>query len=133
MKKGYVEDLELMTIKNSNFRKVAYTTDHMQLVLMALPPTEEIGIEVHPDTVQFFRVEEGRGMALINDTNYILRQGTCIIIPAGAKHNIINTDGRKWLKMYTIYAPPHHKDKVVHRTKKSAELSDETYDGVNTE
>ena len=133
MKKGYVENLESMATKNTNFRKVVYTTETMQLVLMALPPTEEIGVETHVDTVQFFRVEEGKGIVLINDTNYILRPGTCIIVPAGAKHNIINTDTQSWLKMYTIYAPPHHKDKITHRTKESAEKSTETYDGVTTE
>jgi mannose-6-phosphate isomerase-like protein (cupin superfamily) len=100
---------------------------------MSLKPNEEIGMEVHPDNDQFFRVEEGEGKAIIDGNEYNFSKDFCIIIPAGSEHNIINTSTTKDLKVYTIYSPAHHKDKTIHETKQDAINSDEEFDGVTTE
>ena len=131
--KGFSADIEKNTIDNANFRKVLYTGKNMQLVLMSLKPGEDIGEEVHSDVDQFFRIESGTGKAKINDKEYKLSNGISIIIPAGAKHNVIN-DGKKELKVYSIYSPPQHKDGVVHKTKERAmEDEGEHFDGKTTE
>ena len=132
-KKGFNSNIEKDTIDNEHFRKVLYTGENLQLVLMTLKPEEEIGLETHSNTDQFFRFEEGHGKCIINDNEYIVGDGDAIIIPAGSKHNIINTDKKKLLKMYTIYTPPHHKDKIEYKTKEEAEKSDEEFDGEITE
>lgn len=131
--KGFHENIENLTLENSNFRKVLYTAKNMQLVLMSLQPKEDIGMEVHPDNDQFFRFESGKGECIIDGNVYSVEDGSAIIIPAGAEHNIINTSDTEALKMYTIYAPPHHKDQIVRATKKEAEEKDEEFDGQTTE
>ena len=131
--KGYTADIEKATIENTDFRKVLYTSKHMQLVLMALKPNEEIGEEVHAEVDQFFRFESGRGICIINGNTYKIKAGDLIIVPAGARHNVINSDSALELKMYTIYAPPNHKDGIIRATKKDAETIGEKYDGKTTE
>ena len=130
--KGFVEDIEELTEDNKDFRRVLYTGKHLQLVLMALQPGEEIGEEVHEDHDQFFRVEKGKGEVWIDGERTKIKSDDAIIVPAGAKHNVINT-GDKSLKLYTLYGPPDHKDGVVHKTKADAEASEEHFDGVLTE
>jgi mannose-6-phosphate isomerase-like protein (cupin superfamily) len=130
--KGYKNDIETTVLENENFRKVLYTSDHMQLVVMSLGPGEEIGFETHSETDQFFRFEEGKAKCIIDKTEYEARSGDIVIVPAGAKHNIINS-GTDELKLYTIYSPPHHKDGIVQATKAEAENSKEEFDGKTTE
>ena len=130
--KGFVEDIEELTQDNKSFRRVLYTGKHLQLVLMALQPGEEIGEEVHEDHDQFFQVEKGRGEVWIDGQRTKIKSDDAIVVPAGAKHNVINT-GEKSLKLYTPYGPPDHKDGVVHKTKADAETSEERFDGTTTE
>ena len=132
MKKGYKEQIEEKTIANENFHHVLYTGAHMQLVLMSLLPGEEIGAEVHTDNDQFFRFEKGVGTVVINETSYAVEDGDVVIVPAGAQHNVINT-GPDALKLYTIYAPAHHKDGIIRETKHDAETQEAEFDGVTTE
>lgn len=115
-KEGFYVNIENDTINNNNYRKVLFTSKYMQLVLMSLKPDEEIGLETHDSIDQFFRFESGKGKCIINDTEYNVSDGDSIIIPAGAKHNIINT-GEEALKLYTIYSPPHHKDGIIEKDK----------------
>jgi mannose-6-phosphate isomerase-like protein (cupin superfamily) len=117
--KAFIADIEDRTESNSNFRHVIYTGPHMQLVLMALEPGEEIGEEIHEGTDQFFRVEEGKGEIWVDGHKTPIESDTGIVVPAGARHNIRNT-GRKPLRMYTLYAPPHHPDGTVQRTRAEA-------------
>ena len=131
--KGYKNNIEKATLDNANFRKVLYSGKHLQLVLMSLKAGEEIGEEVHKENDQFFRFEGGNGKCIIDGNNYNVTDGDVIIIPAGAKHNIINTDAATELKMYTIYSPPHHKDGIVRATKEEAEKNEEEFDGKTTE
>jgi mannose-6-phosphate isomerase-like protein (cupin superfamily) len=116
---GYNTNIEKDTLENESFRKVLYTGSNLQLVLMSLQPQEDIGEEIHSDVDQFFRFEKGNGKCVINEKEYEVTDGDVIIIPAGAKHNIINT-GREELKLYTLYGPPKHKDKVEFKTKEEA-------------
>jgi|SRR5690606_20383627 mannose-6-phosphate isomerase-like protein (cupin superfamily) len=118
---GYSTDIEKATLENENFRQVLFTGEHMQLVLMALKPGEDIGLETHPDTDQFIRVESGTGRALIGDEEFDLHDGSIVVIPAGSQHNVTNTSSSEPLKLYTIYTPPEHPDGTVHRTKAEAE------------
>jgi mannose-6-phosphate isomerase-like protein (cupin superfamily) len=129
--KGYVQNIEELTVKNKDFRRVLYTSKRSQLVLMALNPKGEIGAEVHKSD-QFFRVEEGSGETVINGVRTIIQAGFAIIIPGGANHNIINT-GTVPMKLYTIYSPPNHRDGVVHHTRVEAEADKEHFDGKTTE
>jgi mannose-6-phosphate isomerase-like protein (cupin superfamily) len=131
--KGYSANIEQDTLANTNFRKVVYTAKHSQLVLMCLQPNEEIGMEVHPDNDQFFRIEQGQGKCIIDGNEYILSDGTGIIVPAGAQHNVINTSATEELKLYTIYSPAHHQEGIVRATKAEAEASEEEFDGTTTE
>ena len=131
--KGFKINIEKIAKDNSNFRKVLYTSKHSQLVLMSLQPKEEIGEEIHADNDQFFRVESGQGKCIIDGNEYEIKDGDAIVIPSGAKHNIINTATNSALKMYTIYSPAHHKDKLIRATKKEAEMSEVEFDGVTTE
>ena len=131
--KGYKSNIEKDTLKNKNFRKVLYTGHHLQLVLMSLKPKEEIGAEVHAENDQFLRFEGGKGRVIIDKTTYSVKDGDAVIVPAGAKHNVINVSATEDLKLYTIYAPPHHKDQIVRKTKESAEANDEEFDGKTTE
>ena len=131
MKTGFVQDIESIAISNKQFRKVLYTARHCQLVVMALNPKEEIGMEVHK-LDQFFRVEEGSGEAVLDGVRTAIRTGFAVIVPAGTNHNIINT-GNVPLKLYTLYAPPNHRDGVVHSTRADAEADHEHFDGKTTE
>lgn len=131
--KGFRTNIEKDTSENGNFRKVLYTAKHSQLVLMSLKPNEEIGLEVHLTSDQFFRFEKGQGKCIIDGNEYEVGDGVAIIVPAGAQHNVINTSATEELKMYTIYSPAHHKDGTVHSTKEEAEVSDEEFDGTTTE
>ena len=129
--KGFVQDIAGVAIKNAEFRQVLYTAKNCQLVVKALEPKGEIGTEVHK-LDQFFRVEEGTGEAVLDGVRSSLRAGFAIVVPAGAKHNIINT-GTGPLKLYTVYSPPNHRDGVVHPTRKDAEADSEHFDGKTTE
>lgn len=128
---GFVQDIEGLTVRNDAFRRVLYTAKHSQLVVMSLKPKEEIGAEVHT-LDQFFRVEEGRGEAILDGVRTPIRAGFAVVVPAGAHHNIINT-GSVPLKLYTLYSPPNHQDGVVHHTREEAEADNEHFDGKTTE
>jgi mannose-6-phosphate isomerase-like protein (cupin superfamily) len=131
MKKGYKINIEKETVANSDFRRVLYTGEHSQLVLMTLKPGEEIGLEVHTDTDQFFRFELGNGKVVISETEYEVSDGDAVVVPAGAQHNVINVSDTEVLSLYTVYSPAHHKDQTVHATK--ADQVEEQFDGVTTE
>ena len=131
--KGFNANIEKLTLANTNFRKVLYTGKHSQLVLMCLKPKQEIGLEVHLDNDQFFRFESGQGKCVIDGNEYVLSDGVAIVVPAGAKHNIINTSETEDLKMYTIYSPAHHQDGIVRTTKAEAEANSPEFDGKTTE
>ncbi|MGA2460641.1 MAG: cupin domain-containing protein [Candidatus Bathyarchaeia archaeon] len=131
--KGYVIQIEKETRKNADFRRVLYTGKHSQLVLMSLKPLEEIGAETHEDVDQFFRFERGEGKVVIDGVEHLVKDGNGIIVPAGARHNVINTSKRATLRLYTIYSPPEHKDGVVRHTKGEAMASEEHFDGRTTE
>ncbi len=129
--KGYVQDIERIATRNEDFRQVLYTAKHCQLVVMALKPKEEIGAEVHK-LDQFFRVEQGSGEAVLDGVRTAIHAGYAVVVPAGARHNIINT-GTEPLKLYTIYSPPNHRDGVVHHTRVDAEADTEHFDGKTSE
>ena len=131
--KGFNTDIERDVMENTNYRKVLYTGQHMQLVLMTLKPGEEIGEEVHAKSDQFFRFESGIGKCVVNGNEYVVKAGHVVLVPSGAKHNVINTDATADLKLYTIYALPNHKDGIVRTTKKDAELHGASFDGTTTE
>ena len=131
--KGFNANIEESTLENNKFRKVLYTGKYCQLVLMSLKPKEEIGMEVHEHNDQFFRFEQGQGQCIIDGHEYPLKDGSAIIVPAGARHNIINTSGTEELKLYTIYSPAHHKDGIVRSTKAEAEANEAEFEGVTTE
>lgn len=130
--KGYFGNIEELTIANENFRQVLYTGPHSQLVLMSLKPGEEIGEEVH-EVDQFFRFERGSGKSIVDGSEYEVKDGDCIIVPAGAKHNIINSSNSESLKLYTIYSPANHRDGIIAATKADAESHEEHFDGKTTE
>ncbi len=131
--KGYHKNIEKLTVENDYFRKVEYTSPHLQLVLMTLGPQEEIGVETHEENDQFFRFEKGVGTCTINGNVYEVTDGDAIIVPAGTAHNVINISTTEPLQLYTIYTPPHHKDGIIHKTKQEAESDEEEYDGITTE
>ncbi|OGM94858.1 cupin [Candidatus Wolfebacteria bacterium RIFOXYD12_FULL_48_21] len=131
--KGFNTNIEQDTHDNDDFRKVLYTGKYCQLVLMSLKPNEDIGMEVHEENDQFFRFEEGEGKCIIDGNEYALSNGSVIIVPAGAEHNIINTSDSEDLKLYTIYSPPHHEDGVVRATKAEAQADSPEFDGNTTE
>jgi mannose-6-phosphate isomerase-like protein (cupin superfamily) len=130
--KGFVDNIEKLTVENTDFRRVLYTGHNIQLVLMTLKPGEEIGEEVHDDRDQFFRVEEGEGEVWIDDVRTPIKDDDAIIVPQGAKHNVVNT-GSAPLKLYTVYGPPEHRLDVVHHSKPEAEADEEHFDGRTTE
>ena len=132
--KGYVDNIEKATLANEDFRRVLYTAKHLQLVLMTLPPGCDIGSEVHEDRDQFFRIEEGEGEIHIDGVANKVTDDFAVIVPAGARHNVINT-GQGPLRLYTIYGPPEHKDGVVHVTKEQAEAdhANDEWEGETTE
>lgn len=132
MKKGFVENIETRTAGNADFRRVIYTAGHMQLVLMSLGAGEEIGEETHPDTDQFFRIETGAGEVWIDGVVTPIKDGSAIVVPAGARHNVRNTSAAP-MKLYTLYAPPQHANATVHATKAEADAAEEHFAGVTTE
>jgi mannose-6-phosphate isomerase-like protein (cupin superfamily) len=131
--KGYVTEIEKETTKNTDFRRVLYTSKYSQLVLMSIKPGEEIGEETHDDVDQFFRFEAGEGKVIIDRVEHHVKDGSAVIVPAGARHNVVNTSKSVDLRLYTIYSPPEHQDGVVRHTRKEAMASEEHYDGRTTE
>jgi mannose-6-phosphate isomerase-like protein (cupin superfamily) len=130
--KGFTTNIETLTLENDNFRKVLYTTKNSQLVLMSILASEDIGEEIH-DVDQFLRIEKGTGVAILNNISHDLVDGSIVLVPAGTKHNIINT-GSDSMKIYTLYMPPHHLDGTIHKTKADAEAdSKDEFDGKTTE
>lgn len=129
---GFVADIEKLTVENTDFRRVLYTGKYLQLVLMTLQPGEEIGAEVHEDHDQFFRIESGSGEVRIDGKATPVKDDDAVIVPAGARHNVVNT-GDKPLMLYTLYGPPEHRDGVVHKTKAEADAHEEHFDGKTTE
>ena len=130
--KGYFGHIEKLTLENENFRQVLYTGPHSQLVLMTLKPGEEIGEEVH-DVDQFFRLERGSGKSVVDGNEYLVGDGDAVVVPAGARHNIINTSDSESLNLYTIYSPANHRDGIVAATKEMAEANEEHFDGKTSE
>ena len=124
---GYTDNIETLTRENSHFRHVLFTSSHTQLVVMSLKPGEDIGEEVHADVDQFFRVESGAGVMIMNGEETTVADGDVVIVPAGAQHNLINTSSDTPLQLYTLYSPPHHKDGTIHRTKEEAEMDSEDH------
>ena len=131
MKKGFHANIENLTIENTDFRRVLYTADHCQLVLMSLKPGEEIGMEVHEKVDQFFRFELGNGQVIINGFEYTVSNGDVVIVPAGSQHNVINTSQSTDLRLYTLYSPANHLDGTIHKTK--ADEVEEHFDGKTSE
>ncbi|KKQ87947.1 MAG: hypothetical protein UT09_C0007G0030 [Parcubacteria group bacterium GW2011_GWF2_38_8] len=131
--RGFNANIEKETLENANFRKVLYTGKHSQLVLMSLKPHEEIGMEIHAGNDQFFRFEKGEGRCVIDGNFYEIGDGSAIVVPAGAEHNVINTSETENLKLYTIYSPAHHKDGITRSTKEEAEKDSPEFDGMTTE
>ena len=132
MKKGFVDNIEKLTVENADFRRVLYTGQNMQLVLMSIKPGSEIGEEVHDDRDQFFRVEQGTGEVWIDGKKTRIKDDDAIIVPAGARHNVVN-NGKEPLQLYTLYGPPEHRDRTVHKTKADADAHEEHFDGKTTE
>ena len=130
---GFSANIEQETLANNDFRRVLYTGKHHQLVLMSLPAGSEIGSEVHRENDQFFRFEAGVGKVIVDDTEHVVADGSAVIVPAGSRHNVINTSDSQALKLYTLYAPPHHKDGIVRKTAKDAAENDEDFDGITSE
>lgn len=130
--KGYITNIELLAQENEHFRKVLYTAKNSQLVLMSLEPQEEIGEEVH-NLDQFIRIESGQGKTVVGGSEQEIEAGFIVLVPAGVRHNIINTSPDIPLKLYTLYAPPNHRDGVMHATKAEAEADEEHFDGKTTE
>lgn len=131
--KGYCQNIEKLTLENENFRQVLYTGKQSQLVLMAIKPGDEIGVEIHDEHDQFFRIEQGKAKVQIDENEYEVEDDFAIIVPAGAKHNVINTSETEVLKLYTIYSPPEHRYNVIHTTKEQALADEEHFDGTTTE
>lgn len=131
--KGFCSNIEKDTLENENFRKVLYSSKHSQLVLMSLAPNEDIGMEVHKDNDQFFRIEKGEGKCIIDGNEYEIKDGSAVVVPAGAEHNVINVSATERLSLYTIYSPAHHKDGIVRVTKAEAEANEADFDGKTTE
>ncbi|MDD5041280.1 MAG: cupin domain-containing protein [Candidatus Peribacteraceae bacterium] len=128
--KGYVANIEQISLDNTTFRTVLYTSKRTQLVVMSIPPGEDIGMEVHEDHDQFIRVEQGTGKAILDGVEHPLEDGSAVVIPAGTQHDIVNT-GKNDMRLYTIYAPPEHRDGTVHPTK--ADAKEEHFDGKTSE
>lgn len=131
--KGYVANIGKASEENNNFRKVLYTGKHSQLVVMSLLPRQDIGEEVHDTVDQFIRIEDGVGKAVLDGVEQAIESEWAVVIPAGTRHNIINTSPDKHMKLYTIYSPPEHQDGVVRATKEEAENQPEEFDGKTTE
>lgn len=119
--KGFIQNIEKVTLANTYFRQVLHTSQHVQVVVMCLQPSEDIGEETHEIVDQFLRIESGEGKVIIDGEVHAVHDGDAIVVPAGAKHNLINTSADNVLQLYTVYAPPHHKDGTIHKTKQDAE------------
>lgn len=132
MKKGFVDDIEKLTEDNTDFRRVLYTGQNLQLVLMSIEPGDEIGAEVHDDIDQFFRIEAGEGEISIDGVVHKVKADDGVIVPAGARHNVVSV-GKEPLKLYTIYGPPEHLDGTIHKTCAEANAAHEHFDGKTTE
>lgn len=130
--KGFVANIEKDALDNNFFRKVIFTAKHCQLVLMSLKPKEDIGEEIHETLDQFFRFEKGEGKVVIEGKEFQVKDGFAAVVPAGTKHNIINTSSERPLKLYTIYSPPNHLDGTIHKTKEEAEAAEEHFNGVTS-
>lgn len=130
--KGYIANIEKLTLENTDFRRVLYTAKNSQLVLMSIAPGDEIGMEVH-HLDQFLRIEAGTGKAILDGVEHEVSDGSAIVVPAGAEHNIVNVSTEHPLKLYTVYSPPEHKDGVIRATKAEADANEEHFDGVTTE
>lgn len=126
--KGFVENIETLTLANENFRTVLYTDERLQLVVMHLLPSQDIGEEVH-ELDQFLRIESGEGLVILDGEERRIADGTAIVIPKGVRHNVMNTNQDAPLKLYSIYTPPQHMEGTVHKTKEEAEASEEHYEG----
>ncbi|MFA7141923.1 MAG: cupin domain-containing protein [Candidatus Paceibacterota bacterium] len=127
--KKYITNIEKETLENEDFRRVLFTAHQMQIVVMSLLPNEEIGEEVHTDIDQFIRVEQGEGKAILDGEEFDLEDDSIVVIPGGVSHNIINSSSNEKLKLYTIYSPPEHKDKTIHKTKEEG-MEHDDFDGV---
>ena len=122
---GFVGDIEKLTEKNKNFRKVLFTGKYAQLVVMCLEPGEEIGNEVHDTVDQFFRIEEGKAKFVFGGNEvHLVKMGDAVIVPAGTFHNVINASKKERLRLYTLYSPPNHPDGTVHKTRAEAEAAE---------
>lgn len=130
---GYHVNLEKITTENTDFRRVLYTGKGSQLVLMCIPPSEEIGLETHPENDQFFRFESGKGKVSIDAVEYEVGDGDSVLVPMGAAHNVVNLSDTEPLKFYTLYSPAHHEDGTIHKTKAEAEKAEEEFDGRTSE
>ena len=131
--KGFCANIARNTQENTDYRRVLYTGKHSQLVLMCLSRGEEIGLETHPDNDQFFRFEAGQGKVTIDDTEYQVSSGSAVLVPAGARHNVVNASDSEPLRLYTIYSPAHHKDGIVRSTRQEADTDEPEFDGQTTE
>jgi len=129
--KGYITNIEEESLANEHFRKVLYTDERLQLVVMSLKPNEDIGEEVH-ELDQFIRVEKGEGKSVLDGEEHTLHDGSVVIIPKGVRHNIVNTSSEQPLKLYTLYAPPNHAEGTIHKTKAEAEASEGEHFEPNT-
>ena len=130
--KGYITNIEEKAIANDYFREVLYTDERVQLVVMSLLPNEDIGEEVH-QLDQFIRIEKGEGKAVLDGVEHGVADGSAIVIPKGTRHNIINTSSTEPMKLYTLYAPPDHKNGLINKTKADALANDLPFDGVTSE
>ena len=121
----YVGPIEKQTLSNDYFRQVLFTGKYTQLVVMCLQPGEEIGDEVHSNVDQFFRIEQGEATFVFNEKEkHLVKNGDAVIVPAGTYHNVVNASKTTKLKLYTLYSPPNHPDKTVHKTKTDAEKAE---------
>lgn len=125
--KGYKGNIEEITIANTNFRQVVFTSQHQQLVVMSIKPKGEIGTEIHEIVDQFLRIEQGKGELILDGEKVEVGDGDAFIVPAGVEHNVVNTSETEDLKIYTVYSPPHHKDGVIHKTQEEAEADTTDY------
>ena len=130
--KGYTVNIEERSLANDYFREVLYTDERVQLVVMSLLPGEDIGAEVH-QLDQFIRVEKGEGKAVLNNVEHPIKDGSAVIVPKGTLHNIVNTSSAEPMKLYTVYAPPDHKNGLIHKTKADVLANDLPFDGVTSE
>ena len=119
--KNYVDNIETQTLQNNYFRKVLFTGKNEQLVVMSLKPGENIGMEIHPNTDQFIRIEHGTGKVILDGEESVVEDDFAIVITAGTEHDLINTSETKDLKLYTVYGPPNHPEGTVHETKAEAD------------